>query len=75
MTDVEVIEVTAQGDRLDGSPLMTATRQAVRAGFMVNAPVTLRYPDGRMVKGHEGRLTPKGLAMAAKEMTKGEIRH
>ena len=71
----QIVDVDDQGERLDGEPMMTATRQAIRAGFMVNVPIVLRYPDGRLVEGHEARVTPKGMAVAAREMTKGEVRH
>lgn len=69
------IMVNALGQPLDGSELMTATREAVENGYMVNAPVVFCYPDGRTVRGHNAEITPKGLAVAAQEMGRGEPRH
>lgn len=72
---MKVIDVDDSGMPIDGAPLMTASGMAVRNGFMVNVPVLLRYPNGETVESVEGRITEKGLAVAAAEMSKGEPRH
>lgn len=69
------IDVDENGQPLNGEPLILATRKAIRAGFMVNAPVVLRFPDGRLVSAQEGRVTRKGLAQAAAEMGRTQTRH
>lgn len=66
MTGVRKIMVDRNGQPLDGSELFTAGRQAVRDGFMINAPVILCYPDGREVRTHEARMTQKGLIEASR---------
>ncbi|MEF9605830.1 hypothetical protein O4J55_27290 [Paracoccus sp. PXZ] len=70
MTEVRKIMVDDSGRPLDGSELFTATRQAVEDGFVVNAPVILCYPNGREVRGHEARMTQKGLRQAAMMMAR-----
>nr|WP_111300352.1 hypothetical protein [Paracoccus saliphilus] len=66
MSGERKILVDDRGQPLDGSELLTASRQAVKAGFMVNAPVILCYPNGREVRGHEARMTQKGLREASR---------
>lgn len=70
MSDLRKIMVNDHGQPLDGSELFTASRKAVKDGFMVNAPVILCYPNGREVRGHEARVTQKGLRQAALMMAK-----
>ncbi len=69
------LDVDENGEPLNGEQLMIATRKAIRAGFMINAPIILRFPDGRLVESLEGRITPKGLKQAAMEMGKDETKH
>lgn len=68
----EIIDVNDAGIRLDGQPSLVATDEAIAAGFMVNAPVTFRYPDGKMVQTVEGRLTPRGLQQITRSVSAGE---
>lgn len=72
---VRKIMVDAHGRPLDGSELMTATKEAVESGYMVNVPVVFCYPDGRRVRGHDAEITQKGLAVAAQEIGRNEPRH
>lgn len=75
MGELRKIMVDDHGNPLDGTELFTATPQAVKDGLLINEPVILCYPSGREVRGHEARLTAKGLAVAAQEMGRGEPRH
>ncbi|MBY0138374.1 hypothetical protein [Paracoccus yeei] len=68
MRALRIIEVDASGNPIDGSELLAATPQAVDAGFMINEPVMLRYPDGRTVRSVEARVTRKGMAQAVRMM-------
>ncbi|UFS66561.1 hypothetical protein LO749_18830 [Paracoccus denitrificans] len=70
-----VIDVDAEGRPIDGSPLMEATDWAVSEGLMVNAPVTLRFPNGMIVHAVEGVLTKKGFDALAAEMGADQPRH
>ena len=58
----KVIDVNEDGECPDGLDYTDfATPEVIAAGLMINVPVVLRYPDGRMKHANEARITPKGL--------------
>lgn len=63
----QVIAVNEFGIDADGHDYsIGATTEAIQAGFMVNLPVTLVFPDGRRFDTTQARLTPVGIAMMEK---------
>lgn len=47
----------ANGERYD----LEAAPDKVAAGLMINQPVLVRFPDGRLLRGNRQRITPAGL--------------
>lgn len=57
-----IIKVDRNGLGPDGDSYdHLANPDLVRAGYMVNRPVLIQYPDGRLKEGNEIRLTAKGI--------------
>lgn len=63
-----IIDVDANGTGSDGEDYTSyAARAVVAAGYLVNVPTLIRYPDGRVTHGNQVRVTPKGLTRLARE--------
>lgn len=64
----DVIDVDANGRAADGSDFSdVAAPDAVKAGFVINKPVTLRFPDGTLKRTTQARITPKGMKVLAQK--------
>lgn len=58
----EVIKVDWRGRDAAGDEYTdVAAREQVAAGFLVNVPVILQYPDGRRVRRSRVEVTPAGI--------------
>ena len=67
----KIIYVDANGISQDGEDFgLAATPEAIKAGFMINAPVTLVFPDGRRLDTNQAKITPAGLATMARAFGK-----
>jgi hypothetical protein len=68
-----IIKVDAEGICAAGEFYdHAAQHEMVAAGYMVNRPVLLQYPDGRMVEGTQVRVTDTGMAFLAKKMGRSQ---
>lgn len=57
-----VIKVGISGKASDGEEFdHAAIPEMVNAGYMINRPVILEYPDGVRVTGNQVRITPAGM--------------
>ena len=58
----QVVQVNESGLDENGEGFdIAATSEAITAGWMVNVPVTLVFPDGRKMDTNRAELTPRGL--------------
>ena len=62
---VDMHGVTPDGDRFE----FTATRAAIKSGFMINLPMTLVFPTGHRFDTIEARVTPIGRAIMEKALS------
>ncbi len=63
----EIIDVDEDGFDADGQEFsLEGCADRVRAGLLVNQPVRLRYPDGRVRAGNRVLITPAGRARIAR---------
>lgn len=68
-----VIDVDANGvDKAGNDYHLHAYKDKVSAGLMVNWPVLIRYPDGRIAEGNKVMITQKGLDMLRREIPVGD---
>ncbi|CAH1696804.1 Two component transcriptional regulator [Hyphomicrobiales bacterium] len=68
---MEVIKVNRQGEDADGNAYdFMASPQMIDAGYMVNTPVVLEYPDGRLISAHRVGVTPAGIAFLQAELAR-----
>lgn len=69
---MRTVHVDELGRDKDGNEYgHVASDDAVKEGLCVNEPVRLRYPDGYTTVTNEVRITEKGLAKIASDMTAG----
>jgi len=69
--ELPIIDVDANGTDAEGEDNYgwRAHKKHVKAGLMINKPVMLRFPDGRVVKSNQVLITPKGLTFFAKQFS------
>ncbi len=59
---MRTIDVDAHGRDAEGNSYdNTAAPESVAAGYLINEPVILRYPNGRLARANEVQVTPCGL--------------
>lgn len=70
----EIVYVNEKGIGPDGEDFaLAATPEAIKAGLMINVPVTLVFPDGRRLDTNQAKITPIGLAIIEKDFGKGGV--
>ena len=68
----EIVYVNEKGIGPDGDDFaLAATQEAIKAGLMINVPVTLVFPDGRRLDTNQAKITPFGFALIKKDFGKG----
>ena len=68
---MEVIKVNRHGEDADGNGYdYMASQRMIDAGYMVNTPVVLEYPDGRLISAHRVGVTPDGIAFLQAELAR-----
>ncbi|WP_116654888.1 hypothetical protein [Pelagibacterium sediminicola] len=70
MAKLRMIHVDAKGIAPDGETFTNvAAPEMVAAGYMLNEPVLLRFPDGLIVRSTQVRITPAGMDYLQRRMT------
>jgi hypothetical protein len=57
IVDVDEFGLDADGDSYDAF----AAPEMVEAGLLLNRPVLIRLPDGRLLEANQVRITPAGF--------------
>ncbi|EFL88278.1 two component transcriptional regulator [Ahrensia sp. R2A130] len=70
-----IIQVNADGRSSDGEEYDDiASDEMVSKGYMINVPVILQHPDGRLEQSSQVRVTPSGIEFLRREIPV-ELRH
>lgn len=73
MREPPVIDVNEFGRDEQGNEFgWAATPAAVADGLMVNRPVTLRFPDGVLIRTTQALITKKGMERLQREFPVAE---
>jgi hypothetical protein len=68
MSDTLVIHVDSEGRDKNGNVYdHAAMPEMVRDGYMINRPVLVKYPDGRVMTGTEVLFTQRGMEKLKRE--------
>lgn len=66
---MQIIDVDLNGVSADGEDFSdVAAPEAVEAGYMVNTPVRLRYPDGSVREATRAEVTQRGLDQLMRDL-------
>lgn len=64
----DVIDVDEDGNGFDGEEIgLVASPEAVAAGWMINKPVVLNFPDGSKAFSTQPVITPAGMEKFSRE--------
>lgn len=71
-----IIKVDARGRDAEGNDFRNRVEpHIIAAGLMVERPVLLQYPDGRLEESVEVRMTAKGIEHVRQQMKADKAGH